>query len=179
MCFCNISATNRTQGRDQWRACACELETSGYRSRKLLTVLLINSLQNVLLISNIPDVGLCFQRLESIVRIYIAETSTAPLKLQSASTKLHDVTCRKARWREGLKSHINVTDVMAGSVIATELQRINPFKPFSQAFIVQDGPLAFLFGVSWSHTYRHAVGLLWTSDQPVAEASTYTGQHNI
>jgi hypothetical protein len=23
------------------------------------------------------------------------------------------------------------------------------------------------------------VGLLWTSDQPVAEASTYTGQHNI
>jgi hypothetical protein len=29
------------------------------------------------------------------------------------------------------------------------------------------------------HTYRHTVGLLWTSDQPVAEASTYTGQHNI
>jgi hypothetical protein len=25
----------------------------------------------------------------------------------------------------------------------------------------------------------HSVGLLWTSDQPVAEASTYTGQHNI
>jgi hypothetical protein len=25
----------------------------------------------------------------------------------------------------------------------------------------------------------HTVGLLWTSDQPVAEASTYTGQHNI
>jgi hypothetical protein len=23
------------------------------------------------------------------------------------------------------------------------------------------------------------VGLLWTSDQPIAEASTYTGQHNI
>jgi hypothetical protein len=23
------------------------------------------------------------------------------------------------------------------------------------------------------------VGLLWTSDQPVAETSTYTGQHNI
>jgi hypothetical protein len=23
------------------------------------------------------------------------------------------------------------------------------------------------------------VGLPWTSDQPVAEASTYTGQHNI
>jgi hypothetical protein len=28
-------------------------------------------------------------------------------------------------------------------------------------------------------TYRHTVGLLWTSDQPVAETSTYTGQHNI
>jgi hypothetical protein len=30
-----------------------------------------------------------------------------------------------------------------------------------------------------THTIRHTVGLLWTSDQPVAEASTYTGQHNI
>jgi hypothetical protein len=35
-----------------------------------------------------------------------------------------------------------------------------------------------LFRVSWSHTYRHTVGLLWMSDQPVAEASNYTGQHN-
>jgi hypothetical protein len=36
------------------------------------------------------------------------------------------------------------------------------------------------FGVSViTHTIRHTVGLLWTSDQPVAEASTYTGQHNI
>jgi hypothetical protein len=25
----------------------------------------------------------------------------------------------------------------------------------------------------------HTVGLLWTSDQPFAEACTYTGQHNI
>jgi hypothetical protein len=37
----------------------------------------------------------------------------------------------------------------------------------SQALIVQDGPLASLFGV----------GLLWASYQPVAE-TTYTGQHN-
>jgi hypothetical protein len=29
-----------------------------------------------------------------------------------------------------------------------------------------------------THIQRHTVGLLWTSDQPVAEASTYTGQHN-
>jgi hypothetical protein len=29
------------------------------------------------------------------------------------------------------------------------------------------------------HTIRHTVGLLSTSDQPVAETSTYTGQHNI
>jgi hypothetical protein len=49
----------------------------------------------------------------------------------------------------------------------------------SQALIVQDGPLASSFGVSGSHTYRHTVGLLWTRDQPVAEASTYTGQHNM
>jgi hypothetical protein len=30
-----------------------------------------------------------------------------------------------------------------------------------------------------THTIRHTVGLLLTSDQPVAEASTYTGQHNL
>jgi hypothetical protein len=35
-------------------------------------------------------------------------------------------------------------------------------------------PLAFCMIV-----FRHTVGLLWTSDQPVAEASTYTEQHNI
>jgi hypothetical protein len=36
------------------------------------------------------------------------------------------------------------------------------------------------FGVSViTHAIRHTVGLLWTSDQPVAEASIYTGQHNI
>jgi hypothetical protein len=29
------------------------------------------------------------------------------------------------------------------------------------------------------HTYRHTVGLLWTSDELVSETSTYTGQHNI
>jgi hypothetical protein len=26
---------------------------------------------------------------------------------------------------------------------------------------------------------KHTVGLIWTSDQPVAEASTYIGQHNV
>jgi hypothetical protein len=31
----------------------------------------------------------------------------------------------------------------------------------------------------WSRIIRHTVGLLWTSDQPVAETSTCTGQHNI
>jgi hypothetical protein len=55
-------------------------------------------------------------------------------------------------------------------------------RPFihSQALIVQDGPLASLFrGFLITHTYRYTVGLLWTSDQPVAETSTYTGQHNM
>jgi hypothetical protein len=28
-----------------------------------------------------------------------------------------------------------------------------------------------------THTHRYTVGLLWTSDQPVAETSTYAGQH--
>jgi hypothetical protein len=27
--------------------------------------------------------------------------------------------------------------------------------------------------------FRHTIGLLWTSDNADAEASTYTGQHNI
>jgi hypothetical protein len=36
------------------------------------------------------------------------------------------------------------------------------------------------FGVSViTPTIRHTVGLLWTSDQPVVEATAYTGQHNI
>jgi hypothetical protein len=35
--------------------------------------------------------------------------------------------------------------------------------------------LGFLDHVQFTHT----VGLLWTSDQLVAEASTYTEQHNI
>jgi hypothetical protein len=36
------------------------------------------------------------------------------------------------------------------------------------------------FGVSAiTHTIRHTVGLLLTSDQAIAETSTYTGQHNI
>jgi hypothetical protein len=35
-------------------------------------------------------------------------------------------------------------------------------------------PLAFCMIV-----FRHTVGLLWTSDQPVSEASTCTGQHSI
>jgi hypothetical protein len=36
-----------------------------------------------------------------------------------------------------------------------------------------------LCGFLITHTIRHAVELLWTSDQPVEEASTYAGQHNI
>jgi hypothetical protein len=40
--------------------------------------------------------------------------------------------------------------------------------------------LGLLFwGFLITHTIRHTVGLLWTSDQPVTETSTYTGQHNI
>jgi hypothetical protein len=36
------------------------------------------------------------------------------------------------------------------------------------------------FGVSViTHTIIHKADLPYTSDQPVAEASTYTGQHNI
>jgi hypothetical protein len=40
-------------------------------------------------------------------------------------------------------------------------------------------PCALYWGFSITHTIRHTVGLLWTRDQPVAEASTYTEQHNI
>jgi hypothetical protein len=36
-----------------------------------------------------------------------------------------------------------------------------------------------LWGFLITHSTRHTVGLLSTSDQPVSEASTYTEQHNI
>jgi hypothetical protein len=39
---------------------------------------------------------------------------------------------------------------------------------------MQWSPLAFCMIV-----FRHTVGLLWTSDQPVSETSTCTVQHNI
>jgi hypothetical protein len=35
------------------------------------------------------------------------------------------------------------------------------------------------WGFLITHTSRHTVGIPRTSDQPVVEASTYTGQHNI
>jgi hypothetical protein len=41
-------------------------------------------------------------------------------------------------------------------------------------FLMQWFPLAFCMIV-----FRHTVGLVWTSDQPVSETSTCTGQHNI
>jgi hypothetical protein len=50
------------------------------------------------------------------------------------------------------------------------------FPIHSQALIAQDVPLTSL-SEFLNHTYRHTVGLLCTSDQPVAETSTYTGQH--
>jgi hypothetical protein len=49
----------------------------------------------------------------------------------------------------------------------------------SNGSTAQIGPWPPPFEVSKSHRIRRTVGLLWTSDQPVAEASTYTGQHNI
>jgi hypothetical protein len=39
---------------------------------------------------------------------------------------------------------------------------------------MQSFPLAFCMIV-----FRHTVGPLWTSDQPVSETTTCTGQHNI
>jgi hypothetical protein len=40
-------------------------------------------------------------------------------------------------------------------------------------------PFLLCIEVSKSHTSRHTVGLLWMNDQPVAETSAYTRQHNI
>jgi hypothetical protein len=85
------------------------------------------------------------------------------------------VLANAALARKGVKTsgvqHFRYTNLLSRVV----LHRDNFIH--SHALIVQDGPLASLFGVSWSHTYRHTVGLLWTSDQPVAEACTYTEQH--
>jgi hypothetical protein len=47
--------------------------------------------------------------------------------------------------------------------------------PFLTTEVFPQPPFRFLDHIQLTHT----VGLLWTSDQPVAEASTYTGQHNI
>jgi hypothetical protein len=60
--------------------------------------------------------------------------------------------------------HVNISEItglfLLGFFLSTEV--------FPQPFRFFD------------HTQlTHTVGLLWASDQPVAEDSTYTGQHNI
>jgi hypothetical protein len=50
-------------------------------------------------------------------------------------------------------------------VLFPELSQLEQRAPFGVSVII--------------HTNRRLVGLLWTSDQPVAEASTYTGKHDI
>jgi hypothetical protein len=50
--------------------------------------------------------------------------------------------------------------------------------------IIIIGPTVLVRTLAASHRrfrnlFWHTVGLLWTSDQPAAEASTYTGQRNI
>jgi hypothetical protein len=44
--------------------------------------------------------------------------------------------------------------------------------------VVPNWNIGAFSGFMWSHTIRHAVGLLCTSDQLVTETSTYAGQHN-
>jgi hypothetical protein len=58
-----------------------------------------------------------------------------------------------------------------------------PLHSFLSSFIFlqfQSGTQGCLRGFC-DHIYilRHTVGLLWTSDQPISEASTYTGQQYI
>jgi hypothetical protein len=55
------------------------------------------------------------------------------------------------------------------------VKRIHPYNRYT----AQIWPYPPPFEVSWSHTIGHSVKLLWTSDQPVAETSTYTGQYNM
>jgi hypothetical protein len=45
--------------------------------------------------------------------------------------------------------------------------------------ILISGSTVLVRTLAASHLFWHLVGLLWTSDQPVTKASTYTGQHNI
>jgi len=58
------------------------------------------------------------------------------------------------------------------------------FPFFSLVQQPKSGPGRLIIEVSWSHkirhTHTHPVGLLWASDQPVAEAATYTthNKHN-
>jgi hypothetical protein len=55
----------------------------------------------------------------------------------------------------------------------------SPTKPFINFPFVPSLGYRAPFGVSVITHTRHTVGLFWTSDQPVTEASTYTRQHNI
>jgi hypothetical protein len=55
-----------------------------------------------------------------------------------------------------LPYHIRI--IIIGSTV-----HVKPWPPHTGGFVI---------------LLRHLIGLLWTIDQPVAKASTYTGQHN-
>jgi hypothetical protein len=100
--------------------------------------------------------------------------------------RLHGIT--RCRWEDGIRMDLRETDW--GSVDWIQLAQD---KDQWQALVNMVMNLRVLapqnqlapnlehrdpFGVSViTHTIRHMVGLLWTSGQPDAEASTYTGQH--
>jgi hypothetical protein len=49
-----------------------------------------------------------------------------------------------------------------------------PYGTTAHTWALSSSVLRFL-----NHVQLDTVGLLWTSDQPIAETFTYTGQHNI
>jgi hypothetical protein len=69
-----------------------------------------------------------------------------------------------------LSSHLLSTNVKV-KITSLSLSSASSF-----SFCYQLGTQGPFSGSLWSHIKS---GLLWTSDQPVAEASTCTGQHNI
>jgi hypothetical protein len=83
-----------------------------------------------------------------------------------------------------VKSRTCLTDGPWTYACESQQQKINP--TLKDSFINSRTdlwpPFSGFLDLTHTHThivYIHAVGLLWTSDQPVAETSTYTGQHNI
>jgi hypothetical protein len=83
-------------------------------------------------------------------------------------------TCRSKQWFKP-ENHKELYQCLFLSLLYYLIQdsvHFTFFFPMALLTILESFPLY------WGFLITYAVGLLWTSDQPAAEASTYTGLHN-